>query len=423
MKYLTLLLFITLLSCKSQDNELRQKVLINERSNEIFNNLVQIRRDIHMYPEMAGQEKRTSKIIEQYLLNLGLEVKTNIGGYGVVGILKGNNKGKKIAWRADIDALENNFPDKVEFISKIEGVRHICGHDIHTVIGLGIANILAKHKKNIDGTVYFIFQPSEENFKGAKAMIDDGLFDTIKPDEIYALHIGPMQKGIILTKPGEIYSYTRTIRVEFQNTFDIDSLKELANSIAKKLARVKLNSEPWDMQKLLDPKIGLENPETIYQDYLIILGSNFENENNNHVSWDITFNETNKTNLDSIPFKIKDLISDSKYKDKLLSIEYTSENPTVVNDSTLTNVALQTISKRYGDKSIMFDYGQVPFFNDDFAYFQQHIPGVYFLLGGSNFEKKMISLPHSPDFVVDEETIRFAIEYFSSLILARTNDK
>ena len=150
---------------------------VQQHTSAIFDSLVKIRRDFHSCPEVSEKEKRTSKKVATYLESLGLEVKTNIGGYGVIGILNTGKIGKRVAWRADIDAIASDIPDVVDFSSKNEGVRHICGHDVHTTIGLGIANVLVSQKENLTGTVYFIFQPAEEIFKGAKAMIDDGLFD------------------------------------------------------------------------------------------------------------------------------------------------------------------------------------------------------------------------------------------------------
>ena len=401
------------------ENSLTKHELVKKLSNEIFDSLVKIRRDLHMHPEVSGNEQRTSKFIEQYLLGLGLEVKTNIGGYGVVGILKGNKKGRKIAWRADMDAIKTDFPDKVDFKSENEGVRHICGHDIHTTIGLGIANILANQKEDVEGTVYFIFQPSEENFQGAKAMIDDGLFDMIKPDEIYGIHSVPLPSGVIMTRPNEVYSYSRRISVKFKNEAKSDDLKQLMSTIARGLFRAAPNSKPWEVQNVVDPKIGLGSPETIYRDYLIINEDFHIHEDSDHILFDNNLFETNRTNLDSIPIKIKQQILLSKYKNQLVSVKYIEENPTVLNDSELTAAAIETITAIYGDKSVAPDYGQIPFFNDDFAYFQQQIPGVYFFLGASDFTKGLISMPHSPDFAADEESIKYGVQYFSSLILER----
>ena len=104
---------------------------VQAHTNAIFDSLVQIRRDFHRHPELSDQEKRTSMKVANYLESLGLEVTTHMGGYGVVGILDTGKKGKRIAWRADIDAMASDIPDVVAFKSENEGVRHICGHDIH----------------------------------------------------------------------------------------------------------------------------------------------------------------------------------------------------------------------------------------------------------------------------------------------------
>ncbi|WP_321540182.1 M20 metallopeptidase family protein [Flavobacterium piscinae] len=167
--HLTLILLLSsvILGCKtSQEKNIHQK--IENDTEEIFDKLVEIRRDFHQNPEIAGDESRSSKIIAEYLINLGLEVKTGIAGNGVIGILKGKKEGKIIAWRADMDALPHDFPDEVSYKSKNKGIQHGCGHDIHMAIGLGIAEVLSKNKEAINGTVYFIFQPEEETFVGAK---------------------------------------------------------------------------------------------------------------------------------------------------------------------------------------------------------------------------------------------------------------
>ncbi|WP_255815678.1 M20 family metallopeptidase [Chryseobacterium sp. MA9] len=195
-----------------QKQNLHQSVQLE--TDRIFDKLVNIRRDFHENPELAGKEKQTQEKIKRYLLDLGLEVKTDLYGYGVVGILKGDQKGKKIAWRSDMDALPNDYPDPETFKSKIKGIQHGCGHDIHMAVGLGIAEVLSKNKKSLKGTVYFIFQPEEETFKGAKEMLDKGLLSIINPDEIYGLHVTAIPVGQIMVKPNEMFAYQKKIRVQ-----------------------------------------------------------------------------------------------------------------------------------------------------------------------------------------------------------------
>lgn len=394
--------------------------IVKQQTDEIFESLVKIRRDFHTYPELSGQEKRTSKKVEEYLLSIGLEVKTNIGGYGVVGILKGDKEGKRIAWRADMDALPSEIPGKEEFKSKNKGVRHICGHDVNTTIALGIANVLASQKEKLAGTVYFIFQPSEENYKGAKAMIDDGLFDLINPDEIYGLHITPMAVGQIATKPELPFADYKTIKVSLRNTGENDSIISYTKKLISGLQNVEPDSQFWDNSNLLDPNIGLGNPNTIYKDYLTVSKDFNITKTDKELSVSSVISSDKIKKMDSVILVLKQRISASKFSKKLISVDFPNERAVVNNDKNLTTKTMKSIAAIYGDQNVIPLYGAIPDGRgDDFAYFQQHIPGAYFLLGGSNFEKGIISMPHSPEFAVDESSLYTGVQFFSSMIIER----
>lgn len=398
--------------------------LIQSRTDEIFDSLVVIRRDFHRYPELSEKEERTSKIIQDYLESLGLEVKTNIGGYGVIGILKGSKNGKRIAWRADIDALSSDIPDVVSFKSENKGVRHICGHDVHSTIGLGIANVLASQKENLQGTVYFIFQPAEETYEGAKAMINDKLFDIIQPEEIYALHMSPLPQGLIATKPGPLYAYLNRIEVSYKIS---DKEKETVIDYTKELLlsyqNVERNSKFWDVKNTLDPEVGLSNQNTLFKNYLTLLQDFSIKESDGVVSISSLINSSNRQQLDSLIKNVEAEIKRSSYANELVTIEYTFIKDVLFNDEELAPKALNTISEIYGQHSTVPLYGVTPgYYGDDFAYFQEHIRGVYFFLGGSNYEKGIISMPHTPNFSVDEESIKTGVNYFSSMIVERLNN-
>ncbi|WP_440134875.1 M20 metallopeptidase family protein [Chitinophaga sancti] len=367
------------------------------QTDSLYDKLLRIRRELHANPELAGNEIHTQAYLVQHLQDLGLEVKTDIYGHGVIGIIQGAKPGRKIAWRAEMDALPNDFPD--ELPSLVKGVQHGCGHDVHMAIALGIAEVLAKNKASLAGTVYFIFQPEEETFKGAKGMIDQGLFNNIKPDEIYALHVTALPVGEILVKPNEMFAYQKRLRIKVKGALS----PEVGSKIYTSLSRAQPNSRPWDIQLVNDPVVGLMTPNTIFKDYLV-MDRNF----NTYAIKDTLFleaylYETNKSNLQKIIPRIKSIVGD-----QLLSVSFIQENPTVVNDVRLTDNALLTL------KNIHIDYGQVPYFNDDFAYFQQKVPGVYFLLGGST-----AALNHAPGFKVDEKCMRIGVDSFSSLIMQR----
>ncbi len=416
-------LFPLLLACSvgAQQNSEATSVhqSIQSETDKVFNKLVEIRRDLHENPELAGHEVRTQKVLEKYLINLGLEVQKDLYGRSLIGILKGGKKGKKIAWRADMDALPGNNADKVSFKSKNKGIWHGCGHDVHMAIGLGIAEVLSKYKKQLKGTVYFIFQPEEETFVGAKKMIDNGLFSKISPDEIYGLHVTALPVGQIMTKPEEVFAYQKRVKIELKNTLSDKEVKELSKKISASLSRIENNSKPWEIQYITDPKIGLMNPNTIFKNYRIIDENFLSGSDDKSFSMKAYIYETNADRLKEIIPQIKQVLETNGYKDQLLSVSYIQENPTVFNDKSLTNLATETLERIYGKMVMVKDYGQVPYFNDDFAFFQQKKQGVYFLLGGSNFKKGIIAMNHTPDFEVDEESIRNGVKSFSSLIYER----
>ena len=404
---------------QKKNNTIDIRESIQLETDKIFDKLVQIRRDFHENPELAGKEKRTQEVVKQHLLDLGLQVETDIYGYGVVGILKGDKKGKNIAWRTDMDALPNDFPDKSDFKSKVKGVQHGCGHDVHMAVALGIAEVLAKHKKSLQGTVYFIFQPEEETFKGAKAIVENKKFAQFKLDEIYTLHVTALSAGQIMIKPNEMYAYQKEIGIQFKNALSNEEVKDLSAKIRKSLVRTINGSKPWEIQSILDPKIGLTNPNTIFKDYLIT-DENFRSYSKNDTfRINAEIYETDASRVKNIIPAVEQVIKDNNLGSQLLSVSFIKENPTVLNHPDLTRNSVNTIENIYGKGFVTADYGQIPYFNDDFAYFQQKIPGVYFLLGGSNFEKGIIAMNHTPNFEVDEECIRSGVKTFSSLLFQR----
>ncbi|SUO96888.1 M20 aminoacylase family protein [Suttonella ornithocola] len=157
---------------------------------EIDTLMRQLRQDFHAHPETAYQEHRTAKIVAQSLKSWGIETHCGLAVTGVVGVLKGNQPGKTIGIRADMDALEITEANDFPYCSTIKGKMHACGHDGHTAILLGTAKYLSEHR-NFAGTVIFIFQPAEENECGGGRMIAEGLFEQFPVDAVYALHNWP----------------------------------------------------------------------------------------------------------------------------------------------------------------------------------------------------------------------------------------
>ncbi|OOG68212.1 amidohydrolase [Sinorhizobium sp. A49] len=152
--------------------------------------LVAIRHDLHAHPELGLEETRTSAFISRHLAELGYEVTTGLAKTGVVGTLRNGSGSRSIGIRADIDALPILEETRLDYASKTPGLMHACGHDGHTTMLLGAARALAE-RRNFDGTIHLIFQPAEENFGGAKIMMDEGLFEKFPCDAVFALHNEP----------------------------------------------------------------------------------------------------------------------------------------------------------------------------------------------------------------------------------------
>jgi amidohydrolase len=151
--------------------------------------MVALRRDLHRHPELAFGERRTAELVADRLHGAGLEVTTGVAGTGVVAVLRGDRPGRTIAWRADMDALPLVEAVDVEFASVTPGAMHACGHDGHTAIGVIMAEMLAAQRASLTGTAVFLFQPAEEILGGARRMIESGVLERERVDEIYGLHL------------------------------------------------------------------------------------------------------------------------------------------------------------------------------------------------------------------------------------------
>jgi amidohydrolase len=151
--------------------------------------LVALRRDLHRHPELSSEEHRTAALVAERLHRAGLEVTTGIAGTGVVAVLRGDRPGRTVAWRADMDALPLAEAVESPFKSTTSGVMHACGHDGHTAIAVVLAEALAAQRSALPGDAVFLFQPAEETFEGARPMIEAGVLDRHRVEEVYGLHL------------------------------------------------------------------------------------------------------------------------------------------------------------------------------------------------------------------------------------------
>ena len=196
---------------------------IDRRAAEIAAKVTEWRHDIHEHPELSFQEVRTAAKVAAHLRALGLEVRTNVGGNGVVGILRGGKPGPVVALRADMDALPVAEQVDVPYKSTVRttyngvetGVMHACGHDMHTAMLMGVAEVLSGMKARLPGTVKFIFQPAEEGppVGGAGPMIADGVLENPKVDAIFGLHVGPGPLGSVGYRGGALQASADNLRI------------------------------------------------------------------------------------------------------------------------------------------------------------------------------------------------------------------
>jgi amidohydrolase len=199
---------------------------IDELVAEITPQVVNWRRDLHQHPELGNREFRTARVIAEHLRALGMEVRTEVAHTGVVGVLRGGLPGPVVALRADMDALPVTELVDLPFASKATaeyggtevGVMHACGHDNHMSILMGAAEVLARMRERLPGTVKFIFQPAEEGSPageegGARLMVQEGALEDPRPDAIFGLHVWPYHTGFIGYRPGATMASSQTLRI------------------------------------------------------------------------------------------------------------------------------------------------------------------------------------------------------------------
>ncbi len=356
-----------------------------------------VRRDLHQHPELSLQEKRTSGVVADYLNTLGLEVRTGVGGYGVVGILRGGMPGPVVAYRADMDAVPSRDADPVEFRSVVPGVRHICGHDIHTTVGLGLAAGLASVRAELSGTVVFVFEPAEENVAGARAMLADGVFTT-KPDAIFAIHTAPLAVGQLGTIAGTMMAWRDRATVRLTGTGDLvraaDSVAGLIRSVGT--VPLSLGAVPRGAGFILAQ-----------------LASNTAGAGQRTLVGSISV--ADDASSDRARAQIAQLVGRMSLPDVAVAVEYEKRwIPGVTNDVQLTQTATASVRRVFGEAAVQNLSTISPAFSEDYGAFQAVVPGAFFYLGvGPD------GMPHSPGYVADEAAIVFGARSMAAAILDR----
>lgn len=401
---------------------------ISAAAEEIEPQVIEWRRHFHQNPELSNREFETAKKIEEHLKTLGMEVQTGVAKTGVVGILKGDNPGKVVALRADIDALpvteRNDLPFRSEvttdFLGTETGVMHACGHDTHIAILMGVAEILSENKDKINGTVKFIFQPAEEGPPpgeegGASVMIKEGVLKNPDVDAIFGLHINSETPvGTILYKPEATMAAVEefTINVQGKQTH---------------------GSAPWSGTDpiLISAKIidGLQT--IISRDSKLVDGAAVITVGK--ITSGVRFNIIPETaemmgTVRSLDADMKEVIlkrmremvpAIAEAYGGTATIEIRNNTSITYNDPGLTDQMLPTLERVAGKDNVILRKATTG--GEDFSFFQEEIPGFYFFLGGQPSGETNAAPHHTPDFFIDESGMLLGVKTMSQLALDYLN--
>jgi metal-dependent amidase/aminoacylase/carboxypeptidase family protein len=297
-----------------------------------------------------------------------------------------------------MDAVYSNAPDPVPFASETPGVRHICGHDIHTTVGVGIAEGLASIRDELPGTVLFIFQPAEENVQGARAMLEEGALDDPTPDAIFAVHSAPLEVGQIGSVEGLALPGLDRVSVTLRGEGDLeDAARVYARAVGAASTGDGVAPEDYVVAMVGHSQARPDRGDRQVTG-MVRAGS---------VEARARARKEIERGLAAI---VREGVSyELDYQDLVL--------PDTYNDPELVRSTLEAIRSVVGSEGLLEINSVTPYFSEDFAYFQQRVPGAMYWLGVSNSELGYTGMPHSPDFVADEESITVGAKAMAAVIL------
>jgi amidohydrolase len=378
--------------------------------------LVEQRRDFHMYPELSNREERTSRVIAEKLRALGLdEVRTGVGKYGVVALLKGKLPGGVVAVRADMDALPIQETINPPYKSRNDGVKHACGHDAHMTIQLGVAELLSKMRDRVRGSIKFIFQPAEEGAPqgergGAQFMIEEGALENPRPSAIFGLHVMPnIEAGQIGYNSGPAMAssdrFSITIRgKKVHGAYPHDGVDTVV--VAAECVTA--------LQTIRSRRVNTQEP------LVISLGSIHGGNRFNIIADEVKLEGTMRTlneevRARSIELMKQTLAGVTSAYGASYEMEFGANNPVTYNDPALVEATLPAMRKIIGEKNVTSPKPQMG--AEDFSRYQKVIPGFFYFLGVGNKEKGVTAMIHTPDFDIDEESLVLGVKLMSNVML------
>ena len=363
---------------------------------------IDFRRILHRYPELSTEEFETSKRIQEKLTEYGIPFKTGFAGTGILGIIEGEQSGKIIGIRADIDALPMKEISGVEYVSENEGVMHSCGHDAHTSMLLLAGKVLNDNKKDLKGTILLIFQPAEELSPtgGSKAMMEDGVFDEYEPEMLFAQHVWPdLEVGKFGVMAGPIMGNSDKFKIIIKGSgghasmphSTVDALitgNQVVNALQTLVSR---NANPMEPAVLT---VGRFEAGTKHN----VIAETAELEGTIRTQSDGT-----KTLMKKRFFEVVENVVTSMGAE--CEIIFDDGYPATVNDDHWASELRKSIVNLYGETAV--PSLQPSLAGEDFARFLQKYPGVYYWLGTSVGEGQKPL--HNPAFRLNEDAFKYGI--------------
>lgn len=373
--------------------------------------LVARRRDLHQHPEVGFATYRTAGIVAETLSAIGLEVRTGIGQTGVVGLLEGANDGPTVLWRADMDALPIQEESEAPYISTVNGAMHACGHDGHTSIGLGVAELLANYRDKMHGRVKFMFQPAEElGGGGALAMIRDGVLEDPEPDVSFGLHLWmPLALGTVGVSPGPIMS---------GSSFFTLTLHGLAGHAAMPHTTVDPVACAGQLISALHTIVGRKMDAmagaTVLSVTSVESSSHAYNAIPSHVRLGGTFRSFNAYTSELLDQHIRS-VATAVCESMGCSVEVQIRHPTipVVNDPDVTRRLQTVFGGLLGTEAVVPAHTMA---SEDMCYVLEDVPGTFFFLGAANANKGFTYPHHHPRFDFDEDALPLGVALAAAAI-------
>jgi len=373
--------------------------------------LIAVRRDLHANPEIGFEEVRTSGIVAGALAALGVEVHRGIGKTGVVGVINGQrtDSNKMIGIRADMDALAIHEESGADYCSTVPGMMHACGHDGHTTILLGVAKYLMLNRQ-FNGTAVLIFQPAEEGLGGAKAMVDDGLFEKFPCDAIYALHNWPgLPAGVVGINPGPMMAASDKFQITIQGRGGhgahpyqtIDPIVVAANMVTAMQTIVSRNVHPLEAAVLSFGHIhaGSASAPNVIPGQATLVGT--------VRSFSDAVQQVVETRMRAMIHSIAESYGATA------EFKYVRNYPATVNTAANANFVADVATELFGKDRVVRD--MTPSMgSEDFSFMLKKVPGAYFRLGqGGAQEGRFL---HNPKFDFNDEVIPVGSATFAALI-------